>query len=522
MQCSIYPVQLVQDEAAQCGVNVRVDVGNVRYATNNDGDDYRNCNRPEVGGLRDGGQTKAYVLLYNWDINEGNNNTERFAQCVGPKGEPITTTGEDVVNGQVRVAAYNNDNACITASGGGCDKPRLVGPNTWRQDCNCGANGNGKDDTWANTYEYKLAEDGSSCEIKTVYDVSIGAREERSRGTARNCDLNGDGKIEDEVVHCYTQGNSQPMREGVWCTALINGEKIWSERIAHRGETPEGKRAYASRIKFDLFKDMDKMAAGLNANTCEGVVQFQMHRGNNNMNRKGGYSSDILAGIVNANEQGLNFRLTQSILPAFVTGGGDVTHAQMWTTWDWKGNHVLSLATGNHNGNKVAARVINSRLGADLLFVAADATTMGSSYDHQYLSKALGNNPRNQGRNKNDCDVEANPFVNAEGKSKNLKTLNICAWHTSPDEVGLKGNLAMEIFPPQGAPCDGVNDPTATGGGEGNGEGNGNGNGNGNGEGNNGGTSGGAVGCSSAGGFGGALVFLLVVLAVTRRRQGSF
>src|SRR5690606_2119344 len=123
-----------------------------------------------------------------------------------------------------------------------------------------GCNGNGRDDGWLNAVNITCQADMSSCTAQKAFDLSVVPREERSHAAiVRTTD-------ENTVFMAYTEGNTQPQRDGTWLAAINvgpgqNGENaqsrlLWKKQIGGR-TTTEGITTYAMRAKLAPLTKVD-------------------------------------------------------------------------------------------------------------------------------------------------------------------------------------------------------------------------------------------------------------------------
>lgn len=454
MQGSCMPVALEPDPAnADLGVAVTRDTANFKYITARNADDSRAFNNPGVVPLGNYGGKELFAVTAGWDENN-EANTERRIQVVDQECNLIQLQGNvprQENNTSAVIMAKNNDNCSGRQSGGGASTYKSADGVTHYVAAEL-CNGNGRDDGWQNYLQITPAADGNSVNVQKIGDTSFITREERSRGRCELIDTNGDGIPVETSFCCGTEGNSQPQREGVWCAGIDNasGELLYRERIAYRGETAEGLRTYAMRMKMLAERD----ASG--ALTGNVFLQYQMHRGRNNNNKKGGYDDAVLLAVAKPNAQSTNVQFVADLTPIVIQSGLEPTHATLFQTHDGTpGNYntVLNLMSGNHNGNADVTKVMQVRVDT----TAGTASNLGlsslqASFDAQKYAKYLGNNPNNQGRNYNDCESIDNPAA-ATDNTKPPK-VNICVQTgklTDPatgklENVAIKPSLLMEVW----------------------------------------------------------------------------
>lgn len=464
MQGACMPVNLIRANN-DTGVTIQSDPANYKYITQRKGQDQRVFNNPSVVPL--GGN--LFAVMANWDLNN-NTNTDRYLQVVDDKCNlvPLTGSGPGTQlrenNTSIRIMAKNNDNCAGIQSGGGGEVVKVGNTTSYVGAMLC--NGNGRDDAWINKVDITCAADGSTCDVVKQWDTSYIAREERSRGRCAIMDGDADG-AKDMAFCCGTAGNSQPQRDGVWCAAadLATGDLLYRDRIAYRGETDEGQRTYAMRMK--MLPETD-MAGNQTGNV---FLQYQMHRGNNNGNKKGGTDYEVKLGVATPTRQGADVQQIADITLMAITSRTDMTHSSLFHYFTGPAEapkSTIGVLAGNFNANSVTASSLNITMEGGKMFDSGVSSLQGS-YDHNKYSKYLGNNPNNQGRNFNKCGTVANPFAAEQGQSP---VLNVCAMTgkvtTTNANPELKPDITMEIWKtleaaaptPGPAPAPGVELPT--------------------------------------------------------------
>ena len=447
MQGACMPLELVASDTSNVGVTIARDTANYKYITNRNADDSRAFNNPGVKAIGTYGDKELFIVTAGWDRNN-NTNTERYIQVVDQDCNLVQLTGNvnrRENNTSAVIMAKNNDNCSGRQAGGGADVYKdAAGVVHYVSAELC--NGNGRDDGWQNYIQVQCNAAGTSCDIDKQSDTSFISREERSRGRCELIDTNADGVPETSFC-CGTEGNSQPQREGVWCAGIDNasGQLLYRERIAYRGETEEGLRTYAMRMK--MLAEVDESGN----KTGAVFLQYQMHRGRNNNNKKGGYDDKVLLAIAKPNAQGTNVQAVADLTQMVIDSRLEVTHANVFQTREGSTGStstILNLVAGNHNGNSVSTKVMQVRVNTNTGVVEnIGLQTLQAPNDQQKYAKYLGNNPNNQGRDYNDCHATANPL--AETDPSQPPMLNICAQTgkmTSPDNPAIKPDLLMEIW----------------------------------------------------------------------------
>ena len=451
MQLACLPVSMVADSTKAEGVAIQVDSANAQYIFARNADDSRAGNHPELLALGKYGENELFALNAGWDRNN-NANTEMYMSVLNQNCEllPLTAnvTRRDN-NTSAMILAKNNDNIGNGMSGGSADIYKLETGEIMFTGAFLG-NGNGRDDGWNVNVRITPNATGTAVDINKLSDTSIITREERNRGS---CELlSTDAEPTPEIAFCVgNEGNSQPQREGIWATVVdaTTGDLMSRERIAYRGETAEGLRTYGMRPKMLCEEDVN----GAKTGTC--FLQYQMHRGRNNNNKKGGYDDACLMAILQPNAQGANVQSVIDCTEMIIQTGIEVTHATFFQTFDGTAENprtVLNLTSGNHNGTGTSTRVLQMSVDTAAGTAARlSPLTLDSPFDAQKYAKYLGNNPNNQGRDYNDCQAYDNP------EAANDPTLppkvNVCVMTGKPLEAdgsqqnpAIKPSVFMEVW----------------------------------------------------------------------------
>ena len=535
IQLALVPIELQQDAATGAitalptftglGTNTAT-TGGARFVTNNNGNEYRNANHPSAYAIAD----NVMCVEYNYQPNN-TNNTERYAQCFDAAGKTLMA--------QTKIYAKNNDDCSMnqdasssfvinTKSDGGTGAiAKMV---AWR-----GCNGNGSDDGWMQGFQYKIDNLASPTKVTFTQtsDVSVCPREERSHGY---CTTGTD----DNVAICsWTEGNTQPQRDGVWMAAVDltkTGQQaiIWKQQIDGRKDVPNIGRTYAMRAMTDRVL-LPNATTGALERTDMVMWRSGQVRGNNNTNNKGGtyYANNVA--VIKATRQGLQYVVPMTDMSSKLLGL-DGTHlgfkfAMVGTTDALKPS--IMLLGGSHFGGGYGAQMTMVQWDqATNTFVKGESRE-GAPYDRHLYPNYLGNNPGNQGRNYLGAEFIKNPFVSATdaGKDQYLMVLASTGKDpsempsaTCPDCAKKKLSAYLTIIPV-------AQNPTAasTGPGTGTGSGSGSGSGSDSGSGADQGTGtptdtatdpGASLGgCSTSGGSSGAATLLLIGLAAFIRRR---
>jgi uncharacterized protein (TIGR03382 family) len=490
--------------------------GGARFVTANRGNEYRNANHPSAYAIAD----NVMCVEYNYQPNN-TNNTERYMQCFDDAGKTLMA--------QTKIYAKNNDDCSMSqdaasswvvnakSDGGAGLISRVV---AWR-----GCNGNGDDDGWAQSFDLKV--DNAAAPTKVTFqqktDVSLCPREERSHGF---CSTGTD----DNVAICsWTEGNTQPQRDGVWMAAIDltkTGQQsiLWKQQIDGRKDLEGVGRTYAMRAMTDRIS-LPNATTGELERTDMVMWRSGQLRGNNNSNQKGGtYYANNMA-VIKATRQGLSYVVPMTDMSAKLTGL-DGTHlgfrfANVGTTDALKPS--IMILGGSHFGGGYGAQMTMVNWDQATNTMVKGESREGAPYDRHLYPNYLGNNPGNQGRNYSGVQYVKNPF--ATGANNEDAYLMVLATTGKPeDEVPsatcldcAKRKLAayITVVPVLETPASG-----STGMGSGSGAGTGGGTGGDN-TGNTGGTDGSTDlgGCSTTGSTGGAATLLLIGLAAFIRRR---
>ena len=174
IQLSLTPFHLQQD-ATTGAVSAVADTAAAKFVTANNGNERRNATAPTAQAVNGG---SVILVQYNYQPN-GTNDTVRYVQAFNQKGVSVLK--------QTRAFAKNNDDCSMGQDGEhGVVTSFDPATNTTKMIDWAGCNGNGQDDGWAFVTQLQCnsAADPTSCTFANVFDVSLAAREERSRG---NC-----------------------------------------------------------------------------------------------------------------------------------------------------------------------------------------------------------------------------------------------------------------------------------------------------------------------------------------------
>ena len=406
VQLAAVPFTLKQD--ATGAVVAEPNLAAAKFVTRNDGDEYRTSNVPSAFTVEG-----ASCVAYNWQ-QEGGNDTKRYIKCVDP-----VTLAE--LMPQTLVMAKNNDDCSMHQDGQDISVIRSAGGKNmfamW-----AGCNGNGRDDAWYNQFSIDKQANGS-LKLTKHFDVSILAREERSRGACFAPD-----PADPLFVVCGgTEGNTQPQRDGTWLIGIDadptkfqganqQGAILWKTQIGGR-KTIGGRRTYSMRASIHPILTPD--ATGLLKS--DGTILFRQGalEGNNNTNGKGGtyYGNEIA--VMKVSRQGMQYVTPmKDIAPMLL--GLDGTHLKFeYAMFGQVGalQPGFIFHSGSHTGGGYAsqARVVMwDQAGAAF----KDGGSFGiATHDRHLYPNYTGNNPGNQGRNHSDAQLIANPFVGQGGNT---------------------------------------------------------------------------------------------------------
>jgi MYXO-CTERM domain-containing protein len=405
MQLAAIPFQLTQGPMGHVKVTADPVVGT--FVTDNDGNEYRNANAPVAFKLK--GVDKVCVK-YNYQPNNSND-TKAYIQCFNPDAS--------VALAQTEMFAKNNDDAFMTQDGDFLGQT-IKAPGKLRLAFYAGANGNGSDDGWGVIGDLDCSA-GATCTYKRVADISLCPREERSRG---KCSIGTDANT---AICTWTEGNTQPQRDGVWMAAINIGEGqnganaqsriIWKKQIA--GRTDEnGIRTYAMRMSHSRIQKIDPTTGQL-VDTDDIIVRWGGLQGNNNTNGKGGTYYKNMMGVVNATAAGMTY-VAQPIDIADKVVGLDGTHLGMTYGMYGTTDNLMPGVTflgGSHTGGGTSAqaRIVTFDPVAKTFNDAAMVAI--APHDRHLYPNYLGNNPGNQGRNHSFSIMIPNPYVGMNGNT---------------------------------------------------------------------------------------------------------
>jgi hypothetical protein len=422
MQAACTPIEMVQAADGSVGLAKRQ---GERFVTDNDGNEYRNANKPELMPIN-GGQNM--LLMFNYQP-DGGSDTIRYAKVLDAScNEVPVRDASGRSQKQVEIMAKEDDDCDMHQSGEGpCDVATDAGGTT-HLTCWAGCNGNGRDDGWINdlTVDCDSGANGAAgCTITKNFDMSLAQREERSRG---RCSIADDDP--DTAICTWTEGNNQPQRDGTWMAAVdisAGGEKgenassrlLWKEQFDGRKESATGERTYS--VRANQTRVLRARADGSLERTDMLFMMTGDLDGGNRNNRKGGTYRAQQFAIVKANRDGMSMMVPAQDLSNLLVGV-DATHVTACPAVVGEGaalTPAISLLQGSHNGGGGQEPVVKL-VGWDQTsnqLVDLGTQRAGGSYDRHLYSNYLGNNPGNQGRNFAGCGLVKNPFAGQNGNT---------------------------------------------------------------------------------------------------------
>lgn len=499
MQLALVPIELQQDAADGNKVGFVANTAAGKFVTANEGNEYRNANAPVAFAIDNG---NAICAQYNY---QPNNDSITYIQCFDATGATVMPQTESFKK--------NNDD-CSMGESNGLQKFATQG-NTeffvrWY-----GCNGNGRDDAWVGVSS--ITKNGNAYTFKRLYDASVLAQEERSRG---QCVVG----VDKTVAFCGgTEGNNQPGREGAWLIAIdlktdgsISGERqqnaiLWKKQIGGR-ETIDGRRTYAMRV---LINEINNIAAdGTQTPTDMIFWRHSALEGNNNTNGKGGTNRANKFAVIKLSRTEMAYVTPPTDLARTETLGIDGTHNEhAFGVVGVEGQYkqALFVQNGSHTGGGYASDVRALTWDQTSAKFASAGDMGGPAHDRHLYSNYTGNNPGNQGRNHSDAKLIANPYVGMNGNNDKFLMVYTTSAKSAATMADPKKKLSafIGVLPiAQGKPN--AQAPGGTPGG-------GNGDGDGDGDGDGSDTS--LGGCSAGGGSAGFAMFLLIGLATLIRRR---
>ena len=400
IQLALVPFHLAQGPGGEV---IAVGDPGARFVTNNDGNEYRNANHPIAYAVNGG---NVICAEYNYQPNNSND-TKRYAQCFNKAGDTIMP--------QTLIYAQNNDDCSMNQDAQSTTLAQTIGTMNylvaWR-----GCNGNGSDDGWLQSFAIECDAASTTCSFQEGFDVSLCEREERSHGL---CTVGTDPN----TAECsWTEGNTQPQRDGTWLAAVditpgATGEDLqerilWKQQIDGRKGDDEETRTYSMRAMHSRIMKPNAAGNGLVPTDLILWRSGDLH-GNNNSDGKGGtYYGNIMA-VMEVTAAGMQYRMPLTNMQDTLIGL-DGTHLGMsfglFGTTD-KLMPGMVFIGGSHTGGGYAAKVRTVGWNETTNSLADLGSYSIAPYDRHLYPNYLGNNPGNQGRNYSGSLMIANPFV---------------------------------------------------------------------------------------------------------------
>jgi hypothetical protein len=541
MQCALTIMETYQEADGSVALKRATTSPYSMFITDNEGNEYRNCNKPQVLLVNKGQQ---FAVEFNYQPN-GTNDTRRYMKIFNwPTATseaavvPVLKNAQGQTQKQIQVFAKNNDDAAMHQSGSGqTGVPYYDEGGRTDYAMYYGANGNGRDDGWLGAIDIQCngGAVATDCTIKRLFDLSLCQREERSRG---RCSIGPDKSF---AVCTWTEGNSQPMREGTWIGAIdlspggqngpdAQSRLLWKDRVNYRQTLQangEDREYYAMRVQHGRI--LAKQADGTLAPTDEIIWEDGFNRGGNNNDKKGGRTDAMNFAVMKVTREGYTYTMPMTTINMGTSPmllGLDATHISMEEAVFGKGDTLIPGFTqlqGSQTGGL--------QQDGDIRTIGYDPATKtilnlgqhnaAASYDRHLYSNYLGNNPGNQGRNFAGSDLIKNPFFGVNGNQiQYYQAFAVTGKAPMHESSAIKPSLYISMFPvafsadapdPQGGyndnvPGDDMPDdpapeeppPLDTSGDDGFASG----------------------GCSTGAGNGGAMLGLGLALALTLRRRG--
>jgi uncharacterized protein (TIGR03382 family) len=410
MQLSSTPIKLTQD-ASTGSVYVEANTAAAKFITANNGNERRNANAPTAMALANG----TIVVKYNYQQN-GSGDTKTYFQVYNSAGQQILA--------QTEAIAHNNDDCSMHQDAEPGVAVQVSKTVTKLVDW-AGCNGNGRDDGWAEvtTLTFDSATAPTKATFAKVYSLSLAAQEERSRGA---CTV---AAADPSYAVCtWTEGNSQPQRQGVWAAAIdltatnANNALLWKTQVAGRIDNnplaatpnnPTGRRTYAQRIIQERVSTTDT-ATGALVPSDKMLITYGDAVGNNN--NKGTYVSRMV-GVAQVSKTALTWLSKPTDLATTSLGRIGGTHLGATAMITGTGAPGLLFMSGSLNGGGGNAVTQGVAVDPSTMALTVLGSTATSPQDMHLYPNYLGNNPGNQGRNHSQLTTIANPFVGQGGST---------------------------------------------------------------------------------------------------------
>lgn len=425
MQGACVPIELAQDGTGAVSMVKRT---GEKFISDNDGNEYRNFNKPELMPINNG---KNMLVMFNYQP-EGTSDTRRYVKVLDENCNEVPVRNRDgELRKQIVVMAKNNDDCDMHQSGEGpCDIASDAGGTTHLV-CWAGCNGNGRDDGWLNdlTVDCQTGPDGGAtdCTVRKNFDISLARREERSRG---RCSLADEDPS--TAICTWTEGNTQPQRDGTWIAAVdvsSGGEEgpnaesrlLWKEQLDGRNPISGDDERDTYSVRAMHTRLLEARPDGTLGKSNMIFFRSGNLRGRNRNNEKGGTYRSFNFSVIRATRTGMEYVVPNSD-PGDMLLGIDGTHLTMCGAVFGGGTDMMpgfTLLQGSHNGGGASEPVVKA-IGYDVAnrkFVDLGAHRTGGNYDRHLYSNYLGNNPGNQGRNFAGCSLVKNPFAGQNGST---------------------------------------------------------------------------------------------------------
>jgi len=229
-------------------------------------------------------------------------------------------------------------------------------------------------------------------------------------------------------VFTWTEGNSQPQRQGVWAAAIdltttnANNALLWKQQVAGRIDNnplaatpnnPTGRRTYAQRIIQERVSTTDA-ASGQLVPSDKLIISYGDAVGNNN--NKGTYVSRMV-GVAQVSKTGLTWVTKPTDLATTSLGRIGGTHLGATTMITGTGAPGILFMSGSLNGGGGNAVTQGVAVDPSTMALTVLGSTATSPQDMHLYPNYLGNNPGNQGRNHSQLTTIANPFAGQGGST---------------------------------------------------------------------------------------------------------
>lgn len=454
IQCSLAALDLSVDPADGQFRVARPTSGPAMYdvwATDNNGNEYRNCNKPQLMAVSD----HIVALTYIYQPNNGND-SKRYVQFFNSD-----TLAALPVNGGTKavIMAKNGDDCDMNQSGANVMRvlpsatPGKVRVVYW-----AGCNGDNRDDGWINSVAFDCSS-GTECTSQREFDLSLAREEERSRG---RCTI-GDADP-DTATCCWTEGNDQPQDEGVWCAGVdvsaggqqgenADSRLLWKDRIEYREDVlVNGNPVNTYAMRMNSVRLLDMNTDGTLRQSGDVLLTWGLNRGRNQDGQKGGQTLAVRAMVIRPNRTSYDVVMPKTTINDLLLGFEN-THVSVTDAVFGVGKDVkpgFTLVVGSQNGGLASNAELRTLMydPVQKTMVNLGQHDMQTSYDRHLYSNYLGNNPTNQGRNYANCDLVQNPF--ADMPLNHVSYFQACALTGKLPEhqdSAIKLSAKLSIFP---------------------------------------------------------------------------